>query len=227
MLSPLILKDYFIFTKSKNKRFSIKLRDFYPQIKDKTFTTGFDRHYVYHVAWAIRKVLEARPEVHTDISSSLYFCSTLSAWLPVKFYDYRPAQIELSGLESQSADLTRLPFADNSLPSLSCMHTVEHIGLGRYGDPIDPNGDLKAAAELSRVLAPAGHLLFVVPVGVPRIEYNAHRIYSYEMVQQMFPALKLKEFYFIPENSGSPITNPNPEVVSRERYACGCFLFSK
>ncbi|MFA6476213.1 MAG: DUF268 domain-containing protein [Candidatus Paceibacterota bacterium] len=226
-LSPFVLRDYLAYKKVDNeKRFKINLKDFYPQIKDKTVATNFDRHYVYHVAWAVRKVLEIKPEFHTDISSSLYFSSTLSASIPVKFYDYRPAQLKLSNLESSPADLMRLPFLDNSIKSLSCMHTIEHIGLGRYGDPIDPNGDLKAIGELKRVLASEGSLFFVVPLGQPKIEFNAHRIYSYKMVVDLFSDLELKEFYFIPE-SGDPVVNEKEEVVNKSNYACGCFWFIK
>jgi hypothetical protein len=59
------------------------------------------------------------------------------------------------------------------------MHVIEHIGLGRYGEALDPDGDLKAIRELVRVLAAGGNLLVVVPVGRPRIQFNAHRIYDY------------------------------------------------
>lgn len=226
-LSPFVLPDFFKFRRKNDGRFSLKISDLYPQIRDKTFGTGFDRHYVYHVAWAIRKVLEAKPLFHTDISSSLYFCSTLSAVLPVKFYDYRPAGLKLSGLVCEKADLTKLFFSDGSIQSLSCMHTIEHIGLGRYGDPIDPMGDQKAAAELCRVLAPGGSLLVVTPVGQARIEFNAHRIYTYEQVLALFPNLSLEEFYFIPEHSGDPKTNPDPSIVKSSHYACGCFKFTR
>ncbi len=226
-LTPFVLRDYLVYKKADNKkRFEIKVKDFYPQIKDKTITTNFDRHYVYHVAWAVRKVLELKPNFHTDISSSLYFSSTLSASLPVKFYDYRPAKLTLSNLESYSADLTKLPFPDESIESLSCMHTIEHIGLGRYGDPLDPDGDLKAIKELKRVLAKGGSLLFVVPIGQPKIEFNAHRIYSYRMIKELFSDLELAEFYFIPE-SGDPVVNEKEEIVNKSSYACGCFWFIK
>jgi hypothetical protein len=46
------------------------------------------------------------------------------------------------------------------------MHVVEHVGLGRYGDPIDANGDAQAIKELKCVLWPGGVLYFVVPTGV-------------------------------------------------------------
>src|SRR5690554_5750635 len=145
------------------KRFKLDPQDFYPCLHDKTSNTYFDRHYVYHPAWAARIVAKNRPEKHVDISSTLHFCSILSAFVPVDFYDYRPASLILSQLSSLSADLSSLPFEDDSILSLSCMHTVEHVGLGRYGDPLDYDGDIKAINELKRVLARGGHLLFVVP----------------------------------------------------------------
>ena len=125
--------------KSKNdKRFSVKARDLYPCLKDAITKTPFDHHYIYHPAWAARILAQTRPEYHVDISSILSFSTIVSAFVPVKFYDYRPAPFRLPGLESGFADLIHLPFPDNSVPSLSCMHTIEHICLGRYGDKIDP-----------------------------------------------------------------------------------------
>ncbi len=225
-MSPFIIADYFKFLKGSDKRFKLSLLDLYPCIKDKTVKTGFDAHYVYHTSWAARKVKEINPVRHSDISSSLYFSGIVSAFIPVDFYDYRPAELNLSSLKSAAIDLTKLSFPDNSLVSLSCMHTVEHIGLGRYGDPIDSSGDIKAINELKRVLAPGGSLLFVVPVGQPKIEYNAHRIYSFEMIKEYFKELTLKEFTLIDDN-GKYIENAAPEAVKEQKYGCGCFWFVK
>lgn len=232
VLTPFIFGDFRKFkSKDLKPRFKLSLGDSYPELKDKTVKTSFDRHYVYHTAWAARVVKEINPAFHTDISSSLYFCGILSAFIPVQFYDYRPADLHLSNLSTHKGNLHHLPFADSSVASLSCLHTIEHIGLGRYGDPIDPDGDLKAAAELKRVLARGGSLLIVVPVGKPRIEFNAHRIYSYEQIISCFAGdgIELKEFSFIPETDagGGLVRNADPKLVSGERYACGCFWFVK
>ncbi len=171
ILSPFILGDYFLYKKTdKEKRFKINFKDFYPQIKDKTLKTGFDSHYDYHTSWAARKVKEIDPAKHIDISSSLYFCGIVSAFVPIDFYDYRPADLKLSNLKSKEGNLYDLPFASNSVNSLSCMHTVEHVGLGRYGDGIDSDGDIKAITELKRVVSNGGSLLFVTPLGKPKIE---------------------------------------------------------
>lgn len=228
LLRFFILPDFLRFKKEiKEDRFSIKWKDFYPQVKDKTRATGFDRHYLYHTAWAARKIKAIDPKMHIDIASSLYFCSLVSAFVPVKFYDYRPPELELPNLEVKQGNLMDLPFENGSVSSLSCMHVAEHIGLGRYGDPIDPEGDLRAIAELKRVLAKGGSLLFVVPVGTPKIQFNAHRIYSYEMIKSYFSDLKLKEFALVPEKEGSMILGASPERVAEENYGCGCFWFIK
>lgn len=227
ILTPLILSDFLRFQqRDKNSRFDISLLDFYPQIKDKTIKTNFDAHYVYHTSWAARKVKEINPIRHTDISSSLYFTGIVSAFVPIDFYDYRPADLKLSNLTSNQADLLNLPFKDGGIKSLSCMHTVEHIGLGRYGDEIDPEGDLKAIAELQRVLAKDGSFLFVVPVGKPKIEFNAHRIYSYDQIMSYFKDLELKEFSLITD-SGDFIENAKMGLVQEQTYGCGCFWFIK
>jgi len=227
-LFPFILKDYLNFSRldQSNPRFKTSFFDFYPCRGDKTSKTSFDSHYIYHTAWAARKVKEINPAKHLDISSSLYFSGIVSAFLPWEFYDYRPADLKLSNLKTGAADLTRLDFLDNSIFSLSCMHTVEHIGLGRYGDTINPAGDLQAINELKRVLAKGGSLLFVVPVGRPKIIYNAHRIYSFEMIQDYFQELKLQEFSLI-DDQGNFLEGADPVLVKEQKYGCGCFWFIK
>jgi len=210
-------------------RLGVNWRDRLPCLDDRSVVTPFDAHYVYHTAWAARVLARMRPAEHVDFSSSIYFNALVSAFVPVRFYDYRPATVKLDGLSSGAADLTALPFPDNSIASLSCMHVVEHVGLGRYGDPLDPDGDLKAARELSRVLAPGGSLLFVVPVGAPRVCFNAHRVYSVAQVKAMFPDLGLKEFSLIPDNGREQgmIRDASEELAGAQSYGCGCFRFEK
>ena len=210
----------------KNNRFSIKFRNVYMYIHDKSDKTDFDAHYVFHPAWAARIIAKNTPSKHVDIASTVNFASMLSAFVPVDFYEYQPSGLHLSNLTEKFADLYALPFADNSQVSLSCMHVVEHIGLGRYGDPIDADGDIKAAKELSRVLAFGGTLLFVVPVGKPRLCFNAHRIYSYEMILNMFPELTLKSFSLIDDQKNFNI-DCDPAFVADQVYGCGCFEFTK
>lgn len=207
----------------------MKFSDRYPCLFDATTTVNFPVDYVYHTSWAARRLLSRRPELHHDISSSLYFAGICSAFIPIHHFDFRQPQLNLPGLRTGTANLLRLPFEDNSVTSLSCMHVVEHIGLGRYGDDLDPDGDLKAIAELKRVVAKNGHLLFVVPIGKPRIEFNAHRIYSFAQIMEHFNGFELAEFALIrnrhPEDG--LILAPSEKLIEQESDACGCFDFKK
>jgi SAM-dependent methyltransferase len=224
-------RDYWRFVASAGRdgRFRTRWADRYPSLTENTENTIFDTHYIYHTAWAARVLRRNAPALHTDISSSLYFPAIVSAFVPIRFFDYRPPRLLLDTLEVARADLNSLPFPNDSVESLSCMHVVEHVGLGRYGDPLDPWGDVKAMTELARVVARGGHLLFVVPVGQPRIQFNAHRVYSYAQVREGLASLELVEFALIPDDAEDRglIANADPATVARQRYACGCFLFRK
>lgn len=228
---PYFAADFINFRQkaAQGRRFPMRIADLKPCLIDRTATTGFEPHYTYHPPWAARIVAENKPAKHIDISSILSFSTMLSAFIPVEFYDFRPAEIKFSGLQCKKGDLMALPFPDNSVESISCMHTVEHIGLGRYGDPVDPEGDIKAINELKRVVRPGGTLIFVTPVGTPRIEFNAHRVYSYEQVIGMFAGMELKEFSLVPDDykKYGLIKNVDHKMVSDQSYACGCFWFIK
>lgn len=228
-----ILKDYLRFKKESEEAargFSLSYEDLWVCLTDKTPETDFERHYVYHLAWAARCVKEIAPKLHVDIGSRLFFPTILSAFVPTDFYDYRPADIVLSGMGSHKGDLTNLPFKDNELASVSCLHTLEHIGLGRYGDPIGANGDLTAMKELARVVAPGGSLLVAMPMGKGmRIQFNAHRIYTYESIVSYFPGFTVRNFAYIPEESKREALIPNatPADIKDDVMGCGCFWLVK
>ena len=226
-------RDYVEFLdkqKATLARFAIDAADFHPCPGDATSQSTFDRHYVYHTAWAARVLRQQGVAAHVDISSLVYFSTILSAFIPVKFYEYRPASLILSDFSLEHQDLMGLTFESGSIPSLSCMHVVEHIGLGRYGDKIDPDGDLKAMSELKRVVAPGGLLLFVTPCGAKsRICFNAHRIYTYAQVLSYFEGFEAIKVSLVTDCPGDPdfIDQAMEEDFNRQRYGCGCFALRK
>ncbi|HMI00854.1 MAG TPA: DUF268 domain-containing protein [Pedobacter sp.] len=210
-----------------NGRFSCNWSDRLLIFGEDTATTSFDTHYVYHTSWAARILAQSQPNLHIDISSDLRFVTLVSAFVPIDFYDYRPVDMALSGLSSKQGDLMSLPFSDSSVSSISCMHVIEHIGLERYGDPLDPRGDIKAINELKRVLKPGGQLFFVVPVGgSARIQYNAHRIYTFDMISSLFADLILDKFALVTDD-GKYIEHSSKSQADLQKYGCGCWLFKK
>lgn len=209
-------------------RFEPKQTDWFPCLNDSTDDTGFDLHYVLHTSWAARALARTKPRVHVSFGDSLYFVGIASAFMPVTFCDIRTSGLPFRDIEENRADLTRLPPSwTATLQSVSCMHVLEHIGLGRYGDALDASGDRKAAAELARVLAPGGQLLMVVPMeDPPRVCFNGHRLYSYSQVMDLFPDLSLQEFTLI-TNEGQFFENADPSLLGGRKYSCGCFRYKK
>ena len=106
-----------------------------PCLDDRTANTeDFARDYLLHTAWAARIVAETRPPQHVDISSYVYFAALVSAFVPMAYYEYRPADLPLSNLTTRRCDLRALPFSDLSVRSLSCMHVIEHVGHRSHPD---------------------------------------------------------------------------------------------
>ena len=224
---PFFLIQFLIFYKNNNQsgRYSLK-----PKLFDKRKLEPFDPHYLYHTAWASRVLFKIKPKIHYDFASDLRFVTIISSFVKIVQYNLSIPTIKLNNLEFRSTDLTKMKnIKSNSLKSVSCMHVVEHIGLGRYGDKINPTGDKMAINELIRVLAPGGNLLFVTPIGKPKIFFNAHRVYAYENVLKFFSTLILKEFSFISDNafySGLELF-PRISKIEKNNYGCGCFWFKK
>lgn len=226
-----ILPDYLLFIRKDTKKHApVSLMTVYPRISDKTAKTPFEKQYVYHTAWAARCVQKNNPSKHTDFGSLLYFATLVSAFVPVDFYDYRPAEVILTGLNSKFADLMAINAPDGLFESVSCMHTIEHIGLGRYGDMIDPEGDLKAINELKRVTKPGGTLLMVVPMGKSQhTQFNGHRVYEYETFVSYFDGFTIVEFSYIPQTDdrGGIICNTEKSSIGNDSLGCACFWFRK
>lgn len=204
----------------------LSLSDAFPCLFDRTSYSPVTGHYFYQDRWALKAVKQSGTPLHVDVGSNVVYVSMLSVMTYVVFVDIRPLFSNLDNLSSIDASILAMPFADHSVPSLSCLHVAEHIGLGRYGDPLDPGGTRKAASELARVLKPGGNLYFSLPLGKPRVCYNAHRIHSPGQILEYFRDLKLAAFAAVLDN-GVFKAEATPVELENANYACGLFHFTK
>ena len=205
---------------------SVEVRHINLQLQDATSVTAFDPHYFYQSAWCARKIAEQNPKHHVDIASQINLIAPLSAFVEVEFIDYRPLEVNLKNLTSRSGTILDLPFKDHSVKSLSSLHVIEHIGLGRYGDELDPEGSKKSCKELQRILAVKGNLYLSTPVGNERIEFNAHRIHFPQTIIEYFNELQLISFSLV-NDDGVFIENADPKTPLNFRYGLGMFHFRR
>lgn len=192
----------------------------WPVIGEDTRQTALDPTYFYQDAWAFEKIYARNPSHHVDVGSHNHFVALLSKVVPVTMVDIRPLPVKLDSLQFREGSILSLPYEDNSVPSVSSICVVEHIGLGRYGDPIDPDGTEKALKELKRIVQPGGDLLISVPIDVEnRIYFNAHRAFREDYLLTLFEPFQVIEKRYIYGN----------QFLSErhDRFGTGCYYLRK
>lgn len=193
------LKEYKVYLNhNENSNFRVAARYLYPCLTDRTALTPIEPTYFFQDTWAASKIFHLKPKHHYDVGSSVKTLGILAQFVPITMIDIRPIDLELENLLFKSGSVLDLPFEDDCIESLSSLCVVEHIGLGRYGDPVDPWGSEKAIEELKRVLKPGGNLLLSVPVDQEsRVYFNAHRTFTREHVLQLFKNMELIEEKYV------------------------------
>ncbi|MHB1620728.1 MAG: DUF268 domain-containing protein [Sulfuricella sp.] len=123
-----------------------------------------------------RKIFEAKPEKHVDVGSRVDgFVAHVASFREIEVLDIRPITANIPGVIFKQADLMK--FADEMAgycDSLSCLHALEHFGLGRYGDPVDPKDYESSIRNMARTLRLGGIFYLSVPVGIERVEFNLY-----------------------------------------------------
>lgn len=196
---------------------------------------GLQEHYFAQDIWGANRVYRNMPSKHYDIGSRVDgFISHLLVFLKeVNYIDIRPLSYPIQGLNFIQGDATNLDtISDNSIESLSSFHALEHFGLGRYADAVDPDAYIKAMRAFVRVLKPGGTLYLGVPIGPnDKLVFNAHRIFRPETVIDGFKGLRLKEFAVIRGKNSYwediQLDSMNEVINTIPDYSCGLFEFKK
>ena len=217
---------------NKRERFQIDESTLYPIINDKFAEAGTVSNYFWQDLWAAHLVVKNRPSIHYDIGSRLdgFIAHVLSSKIPVNMIDIRPLSIEIEGLKTIFDDATEMKqFEDDSIESLSALCSLEHFGLGRYGDAIDPEACFKCFENIQNKMKIGGELYISVPIGKERVEFNAHRIFYAETIVECFSKMSLLEFSCVAEGCIERNVNINKYDADEHRgdYRYGLFHFKK
>lgn len=177
-------------------------------------------------------IYAAKPEKHIDIGSRIDgFVAHVATYRKIQVLDIRPLPpVGHENIEFIQADL----MSENSLPpkvdSISCLHAIEHFGLGRYGDPVDPLGHQKGFSNIVSMLKEGGHLYISFPIGRQNeVHFNAHRVFH---PQDIFnwngsDLLELVRFDYV-DDPGNLYRNVDVFNTKIDvEYGCGIYTFKK
>ena len=180
----------------------------------------------FECAFAAQNIQHSAPRSILDIGSYRHFILGLLAHFPVTTVDVRNRRPLSSNETVLTGDAKKLDLPDRSFDLVLSLCALEHFGLGRYGDAIDFQADGKAFREMTRVLKPGGHLIFSTTItrARPAIGFNAHRIYSYELLRDFCVGLILSDEKCFSHRLKSFC--PREEVTSDPQgwdVYCGCW----
>jgi hypothetical protein len=185
-----------------------------------------------------RWIFAAKPVRHVDIGSRVDgFVAHVASFREIEVFDVRPISKHIPGVLFRRADLmSNNKFEGSAVEgycdSLSCLHALEHFGLGRYGDPVDPNGYARGLTNMAGMLQKGGVFYLSTPIGRARVEFNAHRVFDPQYLVQLAASLGLKlQQITIVNPDGRVLTAENTSSVLRElaveTYNLGIFIFVK
>jgi SAM-dependent methyltransferase len=231
---PSYFSDYYKLTTVKDFKISeFPINSFFPCIHDKYDESGQAKgHYFHQDLFVANCIYKNSPLEHYDVGSRIDgFVSHVASFRKIHVIDIRILNSTSENIEYIQADLmSTLPITlIESTDSLSCLHTIEHFGLGRYGDPINWNGHILGFNSLIKMLKPDGKLYFSTPIGPQRIEFNAHRVFSIEyLIDTLFKnKVEVLNFSFV-DDIGDLHKNVELNIDNiKSNYNCiyGCGIF--
>ena len=231
---PFFIKDIFVFyiqkQKSKEKQyFSFGLP--FP-ILDERFEEGGSTsgHYFHQDLLVAQKIFENNPAIHLDIGSRVDgFVAHVASFRKIEVLDIRSTQTEVENISFKTADLMKI---DDSLlnycDSLSCLHALEHFGLGRYNDPINFDGYLDGLDGMYKILKQGGKFYLSVPIGKQRVEFNGQRVFSLKYLLSLFKdKYTIDDFSFVDDKGDlhKNITMNDKQIDSNLDCYYGCAIF--
>lgn len=187
--------------------------------------------YFWQDLLVARKIFAEKPVKHVDIGSRVDgFVAHVASFREIEVFDIRPITTSIPGILFKQADLMN-PAEDfnDYCDSLSCLHALEHFGLGRYGDPIDPKGYESGIRNMARILCHGGTFYLSVPVGIERVEFNAQHVFNPNTIVELAKSnqLVLREFALFSADGGMVESDgTNEALIGAGNIRCGLGIFT-
>ena len=231
---PFFLNDLRKFRKSYKGKLELK-----PCLHDRFMEGGVTKsEYFWQDLLVAKWINEANPEKHVDIGSRVDgFVAHVASFREIEILDVRPISSDIPGIKFIQADLMEPTNAigendsKDYCDSLSCLHALEHFGLGRYGDNIDAFGHDKGITNMAPLLKPGGTLYLSTPIGIERVEFNANRVFNPIEIIKLAKRNNLILESLVIINDGKfnkvSIDEANIKRFSELQYNLGIFIFKR
>jgi SAM-dependent methyltransferase len=233
---PGFIRDYLTFRRLLLQSDDFRLGKLYPCLGENRDESGqASGHYFHQDILVARRIYENKPERHMDVGSSVSgFVAHVAVFRPIEVFDIRPLTTTCSNIIFRQLDIMNPIPAEyvQCCDSLSCLHTLEHFGLGRYGDSLNVSGHLVGFRNLASLVAPGGKFYLSVPIGPQRVEFNGHRVFSVpymiKLVSEMFT---IDRFSFVDDrgdlHENVALTSEAVENNFGCHFGCGIFELTK
>lgn len=212
----------------------------FPCVHDRFMDSAELKHeYFWQDLFVANKIYSKSPLKHIDVGSRVDgFVAHVASFRELDVYDFRhqsacvPNVNFLQGDFSLEEESFKKLHTGSSTDSISCLHTIEHFGLGRYGDSIDLDAVERGISNLSWLLSPNGTMYLATPIGRDRVEFNANYVFSPFKIISMASkvGLNLIDMHTIDSNGTSSV-NFKDELelseISEKDYILGLFIFTK
>ncbi len=229
---------YFIRNVSKIKKqlaasedHSFQIASYYPCLGDRFDKAGsIPLHYFHQDLYVAQRILQRSSYKHVDIGSRIDgFVAHMAASREIEVFDIRHITKQISNVHFIQADLMSDNFdLSNYCDSISCLHAIEHFGLGRYGDKVDVDGHIKGLNNITRMLTNGGRFYMSTVIGPQRIEFDAHRVFSVKYLLELFKeSFTLERFSYIDDDNSLHISAELSKENISNNFSCyyGCGIF--
>lgn len=226
---PFTIRDAFKFL-----RLGGRVDAFMPIVSDLNDEAGVAKgHYFNQDLYVARKIYENSPIKHIDVGSRIDgFVLACAAYRKIYVVDIRDLSgVQVPNIEFIQADMMSPLNSDLlSADSVSCLHALEHFGLGRYGDPINPNGHLEGLENIEKIVKPGGTLYLSFPITEKKekVLFNAHRVFNYKSIPNWTPLanFELISFSYVDDN-GDFHEDVDIKKSFQINSGCGVYIFRK
>jgi len=229
------LKNYFRYRRDKREWINKggKITHSHMVLSDYEDTAGSAKgHYFHQDLLVANLIYKNKPRRHIDVASRIDgFVAHVASYRKIEVVDIRPLErSKHKNVKFIQANLMSTQDLGET-DSLSCLHAIEHFGLGRYNDPIDVDGHIKGINNLVKLVSRGGHLYISFPIGQnDEIHFNAHRVFRVETIlkySSIKENMKLVRFDYV-DAAGNLHTDVDiQDVDANIKYGCGIYTFEK